>query len=390
MLKSRILGQNPCNIDRIFRRIKQFGGPSRQGAGVSGVEIALWDLAGKAYGVPVYQMLGGRFRDRIRLYCDTDVEGRNTSAEIGKALKARMNSGYTFLKMDMGIELLLELPGTLNAPLGLLEEMKKYSRHALQHKRGSLNYRSMRGRAYELFNLPHSFTFIQITPKGLDVLEQYLAGVRSLIGYEIPLAIDHIGHIGLSECIKLAHRLGHYNLGWMEDPLPWPMTDLYVQLHHASTIPLCTGEDIYLKEGFLPLLKSGGIDIIHPDLLTAGGIMETKKIGDLAQEHGVPMAMHMSGSPVACMAAVHTAAATENFLALEMHSVDVPWWLDLVTGLPEPLIRNGHIAVPNTPGLGIESLNDDVIREHLHPDHPKLWEPTDEWDNEWSNDRQWA
>ncbi|MBO5726512.1 MAG: mandelate racemase/muconate lactonizing enzyme family protein, partial [Clostridia bacterium] len=100
MLKSRILGENPCNVDKIFRKIKQFGGPSRQGGGVSGIEIALWDLAGKAYGVPLYQLLGGKFRDEIRVYCDTDVDGKHTGHDMGLALKKRMDMGFTFLKMD--------------------------------------------------------------------------------------------------------------------------------------------------------------------------------------------------------------------------------------------------------------------------------------------------
>ena len=99
MLKSRILGENPCNVDKIFRKIKQFGGPSRQGGGVSGIEIALWDLAGKAYGVPVYQLLGGKFRDEIRVYCDTDVDVKHTGHDMGLALKKRMDMGFTFLKM---------------------------------------------------------------------------------------------------------------------------------------------------------------------------------------------------------------------------------------------------------------------------------------------------
>ena len=105
-LKSRLIGENPCNIDKLFRRIKQFGGHARQGGGVCGVEIALWDLAGKAYGVPIYQMLGGKFRDKIRIYCDTDVEGKHTGIDMGKALKARMDKGFTFLKMDLGIDLI--------------------------------------------------------------------------------------------------------------------------------------------------------------------------------------------------------------------------------------------------------------------------------------------
>lgn len=125
MLKSRIIGENPCNVDKIFRKIKQFGGPSRQGGGVSGIEIALWDLAGKAYGVPLYQLLGGKFRDEVRVYCDTDVDGRHTGHDMGLALKKRMDMGFTFLKMDLGIGLLLDIPGALNAPLGFIDDMKK-------------------------------------------------------------------------------------------------------------------------------------------------------------------------------------------------------------------------------------------------------------------------
>ncbi len=120
MLKSRLLGENPCDIDRLFRRIKQFGGHGRQGGGVSAVEIALWDLAGKAYGVPIYQMLGGRFRDKVRIYCDTDATVPS-GTETGKRLKERMALGYTVLKMDLGIMQIAEIPGSVVAPAGSLE-----------------------------------------------------------------------------------------------------------------------------------------------------------------------------------------------------------------------------------------------------------------------------
>ena len=120
MLKSRILNENPCNVDKLFRRVKQFGGHSRQGGGVSGVEVALMDIAGKAWGVPCWQMLGGKFRDKVRVYCDTDVDGKHTGADMGRALKKRMEAGYTFLKMDLGIELMIDEPGwragRLNSP----------------------------------------------------------------------------------------------------------------------------------------------------------------------------------------------------------------------------------------------------------------------------------
>ena len=131
MLKSRLLGENPCNVDKLFRRIQQFGGHSRQGGGVSGIEIALWDLAGKAYGVPLYQLLGGKFRDRVRMYCDTDVEGKHTGTDMGRALKKRMDQGFTFLKMDLGIELLLDEPGTLNAPQMCIRDRNSTAKNRL-------------------------------------------------------------------------------------------------------------------------------------------------------------------------------------------------------------------------------------------------------------------
>jgi gluconate/galactonate dehydratase len=391
MLKSRLLGQNPCNVDKIFRRIKQFGGMSRQAGGVCGVELALWDLAGKAYGVPVYQMLGGKFRDRVRVYCDTDISGKPDGKKMGEALKKRMAMGFTFLKMDLGLGELGGVPGTLNAPLGFMEQLKSHSGgHFGKRTMNGLDDYVKRSAWYDDFNIAHPFTGIQLTEKGLDILEKYVADVRSVIGYEIPLAIDHLGHIPYKDGLKLAKRIEKYNIAWMEDLVPWQMTDQYVELSRNTTIPICTGEDIYLKENFKPLLESGGVQVIHPDLLSSGGILENKKIGDMAQDYGVAMAVHMAESPVACMAAAHSVSATENFLALEFHSVDVPWWNDIVTGLPSPIIDKGFITVSDKPGLGIDDYNDEVLAEHIHPLIPGMWEPTTEWDGEWSHDRTWS
>ena len=385
MLKSRILGENPCCVEKIFRRIKQFGGDSRQAGGVSGIEVACWDLAGKAWGVPVWQMLGGKFRDRVRCYCDTDSEGGGR--DMGRALKERMARGFTFLKMDLGIELLMNVPGALCAPLGFLDTMKEY-KQVFKTPHGSISPGAMRGAAYDLFNTEHPFTGIHITEVGLDYLENYMAEVRSEVGYEVPIAIDHLGHIPLEDCIALARRLEKYHLSWMEDALPWKYTDQWKRLHEAANVPLGTGEDMYLKESFKPLLESGALAVVHPDILTAGGILETKKIGDLAEEYGVQMDLHMAESPVACLAAVHVAAATRNFMALELHSVDVPWWGELVN--PALKYDGGFIAVPDAPGLGIESLNEELIKRQLHPDFPEAWAPTDEWNKEWANDRRWS
>lgn len=390
MLKSRILGENPCNVDKIFRKIKQFGGHSRQGGGVSGIEIALWDLAGKADGVPLYQLLGGKFRDEIRVYCDTDVEGRHTGHDMGLALKKRLDMGFTFLKMDLGIGLLMDEPGALTAPLGFLDDMKRHAPHILNVQGGSVTPDMVRHqKSYDLVHTAHPFTGIHLTEHGLDVLENYVREVRDVIGYDVPLAIDHFGHVCVEDCIRFARRMEKYNLAWMEDMVPWMYTDQYVRLRNSTTIPVCTGEDIYLKENFRPLIEQGGVSVIHPDILTCGGALELKKIADMADDHGVAVAVHMAESPVGCLAAVQTAAAMNHVLALEFHSVDVPWWGDMVTGIPKPLFQNGFIQVPEKPGLGFDDLNEEVLREHIDPNIPGMWEPTDQWNQEFSNDRIW-
>jgi len=357
-LKSRLLGENPCNVDKIFRKIKQFGHHGRQAGGVCAIEMAMMDLAGKAYGAPAYQLAGGKFRDRIRIYSDTHA---HSAEEMGQKLKNRMEQGFTFLKMDVGIQLCRGISDTLSAPAGMLRT----------------------------HNVMHPFTGIHITDKGIGVLCEFVEIVRDIIGYEIPLAADHFGNIGVEDCVRLARALDKYRLAWLEDMIPWQYTDQYVRLSNSCETPICTGEDIYCKEEFLKLFEKRAISICHPDLASSGGILETKKIGDLAQEHGIAMAMHMAGTPIAAMASVHCAAATENFLVLENHSVDIPWWNKLVTGLPDPIIQNGYIQVPEAPGLGID-LNPEVIKEHLDPKNPEYFEPTPEWDGEWAHDKLWS
>jgi L-alanine-DL-glutamate epimerase-like enolase superfamily enzyme len=359
-LKSRLLGENPCHVDRLFRKIKQFGAPARQAGGVCGVEMALFDLAGKAFGVPAYQMLGGRFRDQIRLYADTTES--EDGHEQGKRLKERMDRGFTFLKVDFGINLLKEVPGALNLP------------------------RAAPSRGQDL--VMHPFTGIEITDKGIAFLSDYVAAIRQEIGMEVPLASDHYGHIGVNSCVRLARAMEKHQLAWMEDMVPWQFPELMKQIKEAVDIPILTGEDIYLKEDFQKLITMGAVDMIHPDLASAGGLLETKKIGDFAMEHGVAMAMHFAGTPVSFMANLHCATATENFLALEHHSVDIPWWEDLVTGVQKPIFNKGFAKAPDKPGLGIE-LNEEVVKAHLKP-ATAYFAPTPEWDNERSWDRLWS
>ncbi|PYX37696.1 MAG: mandelate racemase/muconate lactonizing enzyme family protein [Acidobacteria bacterium] len=362
-LKSRMVGENPLQLDKLFRKLKQFGGHARQGGGVSAIEMALWDITGKVYNAPVYAMLGGgKFRDKIRIYADT-TESKDPKIYAQRMKERKESMGVTWLKMDLGIEMVADTPGTVTVRSGLTD--------------------------WEENQLPHPLLAMEVTDKGIAMLEQYVAAVRDAVGMEIPLSMDHFGHLGVKSIIRLGKAYEKYNLSWMEDVIPWTYTDLLKQISDESPTPILTGEDIYLKEPFEVLCAKRAVSKIHPDLATSGGILETHKIGDMAEEFGVPMAMHFAGTPVSCMANVHCAAATLNFLALENHSLDVPWWSSLVAeGVKTPIVNRGFIDVPDGPGLGV-TLNEDVVRQHLAP-NTGYFDPTPEWDHERSWDRLWS
>jgi L-alanine-DL-glutamate epimerase-like enolase superfamily enzyme len=359
MLKSRILGKNPCSIEMIFKAIKQFGGHGRLGGGVSGVEMALWDLIGKAYGVPVWQLLGGRYRDEVRLYADTPGSSDPKAQE--ELIKHRINvQGFTWLKADLSVQ--ANVPGNYVNPGSILGN-REYVRRP-----------------------DHPFTQTQITDKGLDEMDGKAARIREIIGWDIPVAADHFGRFDLNNAIRVGKVLEKYRFAWIEDILPWYFTDQLKTISDAIETPLCTGEDIYLLDNFKPLLDVHAIDIIHPDLGTAGGILETKRVGDYAEKKGIAMALHQAGTPVNLMANIHCAAATQNFLALEHHSCDETWWEGLIKKTDgTPLITKGFAKVPDTaPGLGIE-LNDAAIKEHLKPGEV-YFGPTDQWNENASHD----
>lgn len=378
MLKSRLLGKNPCNVEQMFKSIKQFGGPARQAGGVCAVEMALWDICGKAYNVPAWQLLGGRYRDKVRLYADTPEAG--SVEEQKRLIKYRMeDQGYTWLKMDVSIGELRGKPGTL------------VNSKFWENAQGALNQWGDQSNYMSYGNTMHPFTQIQITEKGLEELAMIVENVRGMVGYDVPISTDHYGHFDLNNGIRLGKALEKYRLAWLEDMVPWQYTEQWKTISDALETPTLTGEDIYLLDGFKKLITERAVDIVHPDLASSGGLLETKRIGDFAEEYGIAMAMHQAGTPVSFMANVHCAAATQNFLSLEHHSVDVPWWESLVkTTDGRKLIDKGYAPVPLTaPGLGIE-LNDEVVKQHLHAKDKSYFAPTPQWDELRSHDRTYS
>lgn len=382
ILKSRLLGKNPCNIELLFRLIKQFGGHARQGGGVSAVEMALWDLTGKAYGVPCWQMLGGRYRDRIRMYAYVPRHDgpRMDVDKFKEEVKFRIEElGITWFKMYPSLSWVSNIPGTtVNDKFWRTPEYRNSYSPVLT---GELRTKQ-------------PFTQIQVTEKGLEELAKYVEMVRNIIGWDIPLGADGLGNYDVNNAIRVGKALDPYRLAFLEDFFPMDYIDHWKAVTDAIDTPTLTGEDIYLKEQFIKLIDANAVDIVQPDLATSGGILETKIIGDYAESKGVAMILHFAGTPVSFMANIHCAAATNNVQCLEMPnngSLENPWWEDLViTTDGRKIFDKGFANVPlDAPGLGIE-LNDEVVKKYLNPNNQGYFLPTPEWDSSNSNDYLWS
>lgn len=355
-LKSLLLGQDPCNVDMLFRTIRHYGGPGREGGGVSGIELALWDLVGKVYGVPCWQFLGGKYRDRVRIYADTPTPHDPTPEAYAERVLQRKAMGLTFVKFDIGHNVLVDIPDAL---MGAPTRFEYPNRRVGQ--------------------APGTGAGSKLTDKGLARMVEIVAAVREAVGWDVSLCIDHFGHgyLTAKEVIRLANALEPYGLAWIEDPMPWWDIEGHRMVTRSINVPTAAGEELYLLNGFRQMIETRAVDILHPDLLTSGGMLETKRIADYGEEHGLPTALHFAGSPIAFMANLHCAAAVPSFVALENHALDLPFWQDLVIDLDDPLIVEGYARVPDGPGLGVD-LDYQGIEANLR--YPGLFEPTPDWD----------
>jgi L-alanine-DL-glutamate epimerase-like enolase superfamily enzyme len=355
-LKHLLLGQNPCNVDYLFKSIKAYGGDSREAGGVCGIEIALMDLVGRVYGVPCYQLLGGKYRDRVRLYGDTPTPARMTADGFVEAVMTRKALGLSFIKFDLSARLFERTPRALVGT-------------ATAHEYPQ----------YKQWYAPGRGAGARLSEAGLALAAEIALAVRDAVGPEVSLCTDHFGEgfVTADEAIRLGRALEPADLAWIEDPLPWTDIAGHKKVADALLTPVAAGEDWYLWEGFAEAIETRAVDIIHPDMLSSGGLIETKRIADHAERHGIPTALHACCSPVGFMANVHLAAAVASLTAVEHHGLDLPFWRDLVTGLPEDYMVGGYVKVPEAPGLGIE-LNEDAIRAHLRPG-TGYFDPTDDW-----------
>jgi L-alanine-DL-glutamate epimerase-like enolase superfamily enzyme len=319
------------------------------GGGYSAVDIALHDIAGKVYGVPCWRLFGSQYRERVRVYCH--LPPTTDKAAFAEGVRLRKQLGFTMFKTSWSSSLVANVPGAVGE----------------------------NGVA---------------TDKGLKLMCEVLDMIRDAIGWDVGLALDHLGNrLRVNDCIRYVKALEPYQLVFAEDVLPALPGELgsggnisrdwarFKEIKEATTTPLAAGEDLFgLEEGFMPFIDNRALDIVHIEPLTAGGLRETKRIADYAAIKSIPTAVHNCVSPLGTIANVHVLSTIRDFIAMERDNAyfNLPWWQDLVTGIPKPIIQNGSIPVPDKPGLGVE-LNEEVVRQHLRV--PGYFEPTPQYDD---------
>lgn len=306
-----IKGEDPFEVEKLWERMFRLGNPL---PAISGIEIALWDIIGKSLGVPIYKLLGGRCRDKIRVYCDGFFRGAsyNPDEYITKAKEA-VAQGFTALKMDVD--------EPLRSTMGLNRS---------------------------------------ITPAEVQLTAEMVEAVRKAVGPEIDLAIDAHGAFDVSTAITLGKKLAPYNLLWFEDPVPQGNLAAVAKVAESIDIPVCTGELLCSRYEFRELFERQAAEVIMPDVARTGGILEMKKIAAMADTYYIPMAPHNMVGPVATMASLHLCACIPNLLIMEFQLGDIPWRDDLISK-PIP-IEKGYLKLPEEAGLGIELNKEEVAK----------------------------
>ena len=339
-----LLGQDPTEVERVMLRIRRMGGTKPWGSAVSAIEIALWDLAGKAAGLPVHRLLGGRVRDRVRVYnggVRFPRKGHQPEdfAEVMRQMK-EAPQGFSIIKQAIGFHdpMVAEMEGLLYG------EVRTGPPHP---SRGPM------------------------TERGLNHAVECVHAMKEVLGDEIGLALDCGPGWTVPDAIRFAQRLEPLNLLWLEDLLagdyvPYADAGAYREVTRATSTPIHTGEQLYLRQSFLELVGNRAVRVIGPDPCDVGGLAELKWIAEYADMHGVLMAPHGVGDGVLGVAALVQVSATlpDNYVAFEYPIASHDWWYDIVEGLPDPIVRDGHIEVWDRPGLGV-TLVPEAAKKYL-------------------------
>lgn len=349
-----LVGEDPTDVERVMLKIRRLGAFKPWGSAVSAIEIALWDVAGKAAGLPVYKLLGGKIRDRVRVYNGGVRFPMNGSSPADFAENmARMKAspeGFTFIKQGIGYHSRM----LANRPDHLYTDYRASERAAVV---GSL------GERYPNRGL--------LTERGLNHVVSCVAAMKEVLGDEVGLALDCGPGWTVPDAIRLARALEPFNVMWLEDLLtgdytPFVLADQYRDVTQSTTTPIHTGEQIYLRQNFMDLIEKRAVSVVGPDPVDVGGIAELKWIAEYADLHGILMAPHGVLDGLFGLAALVQVSATlpQNYIAFEYPVGSPDWWYDIVDGLPNPIVRNGFIEVWDRPGLGVE-FNVPAAKKHL-------------------------
>ncbi|SDS86836.1 mandelate racemase/muconate lactonizing enzyme family protein [Microlunatus soli] len=326
-VRELLIGEDPRNVERCWEKLRRrvFAG-SQSGVFViamSGIELALWDLAAKAMEQPVYRLLGGKFRDRIRVYADCGDGDDPDGSASGCADRAQrmVEEGFTAIKFDID---------NLHHPA------------KFDHYNHTLGGREIR-----------------------DMVDR-VAAIREAIGPDVDLAIDMHARYDVPSACRIAAELEPFALMWLEEPVPPENPQALARVRQSTKTPICAGENLYLRWGFRELLDAGAVDVIEPDIPKCGGLAESKKIANLAEMYYIPFAPHLVSTPLGTMAAAHQCSAVPNFYVQEWHALEERDVWDSYVVPPTDsasIVKDGYITLPEVPGIGVE-LDLDNVRRH--------------------------
>ncbi|MBV8817213.1 MAG: mandelate racemase/muconate lactonizing enzyme family protein [Acidobacteriaceae bacterium] len=346
--KDYILGEDPTDVERVLLKIRRLGAFKPWGSAVSAIEIALWDIAGQVAGVPVYKLLGGKIRDRVRIYNGgfrPAMTGNSPQAYAENTAKMKeAKEGFTLIKQAVGFHNGGMMRATPNA---WYDDPRSGSPHP---DRGLM------------------------TEHGLKYIVSCVEAMKKVLGDEIGLALDCGPGWTVKDAIRFARALEPMNITWLEDLItgdytPYPNAEVFREVTQSTSIPIHTGEEIYLRQNFKDLIEKQAVNIVGPDPEDVGGISELKWIAEYADLHGILVAPHgIFDGLIGLAAHVHMAAALpQNYIAFEYPFGQPEWWYDIVEGLPNPIVKRGFIDVWDRPGLGV-SFNVQAAKQHLGDD----------------------
>ena len=359
----QVIGCDPTNPGDIMRRIRNVGGNKPWGKIVSAIEIACWDIAGKDAGVPTYKLLGGKVRDKVRVYCS---RYRNDLLPW-----VRPEDLYDPLKRAENICKIHELGG-----FGLVKTA--FGWHTTDYHR-SFNAKNDFAFNTTAADTPHApyvqnFGGSMMKKQGLDFWIDFVHTVRENVPKEVDLAFDCGPGWLPADALIFAKAVEDCNVAWLEDLItgdyiPYIAPQRYKDITWNTTTRIHTGEEIYLRENFTPLIEGHCVNVLGPDMNEAGGLAEMKFIAEYANLHGIGMAPHGIENGVIGMAAVTQLAATmpENFIACEYCPGEPLWWYDIVDGSEDGMVKDGYVNVPDRPGFGIE-FRVDKAEKYLLPE----------------------